>query len=105
MSESAYFEYALVLPEEHYLIEVIGEGHEDVVKELKPNSISESDAQMLTRVQQLLTGPDTEHWSRRSDLLKRARAKGANAGSGTHPFRHLRLVPTVDKDFLPGLTR
>ena len=84
---------------------VIGEGHEGVVKELKPNSISESDAQMLTRVQQLLTGPDTEHWSRRSDLLKRARAKGANAGSGTHPFRHLRLVPTVDKDFLPGLTR
>ena len=66
MSESAYFEYALVLPEERYLIEVqtrnpatgelrgqqemesiakeclasvIGEGHEDVVKELRPYSI------------------------------------------------------------------
>jgi len=86
MSESAYFEYALVLPEERYLIEVqtrnpatgelrgqqeiesiakeclasvIGEGHEDVVKELKPNSISESAAQKLTRVQQLLTRADS----------------------------------------------
>ena len=89
MSESAYFEYALVLPEERYLIEVqtrnpatgelrgqqeiesiakeclasvIGEGHEDVVKELKPNSISESSesaAQKLTRVQQLLTRADS----------------------------------------------
>jgi hypothetical protein len=86
MSDLAYFEYALVLPEERYLIEVqtrnpasgelrgqeemegiakeclasvIGEGHEDVVKEIKPNSISESEAQMLTRVQQLLTRPDS----------------------------------------------
>lgn len=38
---------------------VIGEGHEDVVKELKPNSISESAVQKLTRVQQLLTRPDS----------------------------------------------
>ena len=86
MSELAYFEYALVLPEERYLIEVqtrnrdtgellgqqetesiakecltlvIGEGHEDVVKELRPNSISESAAQKLTRVQQLLTRADS----------------------------------------------
>ena len=86
MSDLAYFEYALVLPEERYLIEVqtrnpatgqlrgqqeiesiakeclasvIGEGHEDVVKELRPNSISESAAQMLTRVQQLLTRVDS----------------------------------------------
>jgi hypothetical protein len=84
ISNLAYFEYALVLPEERYLIEVqtcnpatgelrgqqemesiakeclsfvIGEGHEDVVKELKPNSISESGGQMLTKVQQLLTRP------------------------------------------------
>jgi hypothetical protein len=86
VSDLAYFEYALVLPEERYLIEVqtrnpasgelrgqkemegiakeclasvIGEGNEDVVKEIKPNSISESDAQMLTRVQQLLTRLDS----------------------------------------------
>ena len=86
MSESAYFEYALVLPEERYLIEVqtrnpatgelrgqqeiesiakeclasvIGGGHEDVVKELRPNSISESAAHKLTRVQQLLTRADS----------------------------------------------
>ena len=85
MSDLAYFEYSLVLPEERYLIEVqtrkpdsgelrgqeeiesiakeclalvIGEGHADVVKEVKPNSISESGAQMLKRVQELLTRPD-----------------------------------------------
>jgi hypothetical protein len=38
---------------------VIGEGHADVVKEVKPNSISESGAQKLTKVQQLLTRPDS----------------------------------------------
>ena len=65
MSDLAYFDYALVLPEEHYLIEVqtrkpdnvalreqkeiegiakeclatvIGKGHDDKVKELIPNS-------------------------------------------------------------------
>jgi hypothetical protein len=86
MSDLAYFEYALVLPEERYLIEVqtrkpesgelrgqeeveviakeclalvIGEGHDAEVKDLKPNSISESDAQMLTKVQQLLNRPDS----------------------------------------------
>jgi len=86
MSDLAYFEYALVLPEERYLIEVqtrkpdsgelrgqeeiegiakeclalvIGEGHADVVKEVKPNSISESGAKKLTKVQQLLTRPDS----------------------------------------------
>jgi hypothetical protein len=86
MSDLAYFEYALVLPEERYLIEVqtrkpdsgelrgqeeiegiakeclalvIGEGHADVVKEVKPNSISESGAQKLAKVQQLLTRPDS----------------------------------------------
>ena len=74
MSDLAYFEYALVLPEERYLIAVqarnpasgeqrgqeglegiakeclalvIGEGHADVVKEVKPNLISESSAQIL----------------------------------------------------------
>ena len=40
------------------LASVIGEGHEDVVKELRPNSISESASQKLTRVQQLLTRAD-----------------------------------------------
>jgi hypothetical protein len=72
------FRICLVLPEERYLIEVqtrkpdsgelrgqeeiegiakeclalvIGEGHADVVKEVKPNSISESGAQKLTKVQ------------------------------------------------------
>ena len=86
MSDLAYFEYALVLPEERYLIEVqthnpatgelrgqeemesiakecltsvIGKGHDDVVKELKPNSISDSIVQKLTRVQKLLTHPDS----------------------------------------------
>ena len=86
MSDLAYFEYAVVLPEERYLIEVqtrkpdsgelrgqeeiegiakeclalvIGEGHADVVKELKPNPISESGAQMLKRVEELLTRPDS----------------------------------------------
>ena len=86
MSDLAYFEYALVLPEERYLIEVqtrkpdsgevrgqqeiegiakeclasvIGKGHADEVKELKPNSISESGAQKLTKVQQLLARPDS----------------------------------------------
>ena len=86
MSDIAYFEYALVLPEERYLIEVqtrkpdsgelrrqeeidgiakeclalaIGEGREDEVKDLKPNSINESSAKMLKKVQQLLTRPDS----------------------------------------------
>ena len=86
MSDLAYFEYSLVLPEERYLIEVqtrnpasgeprteeeikeiakeslalvIGEGHDDVVRGLKPNPISESDAQRLAKVQQLLTRPDS----------------------------------------------
>jgi len=86
MSDLAYFEYALVLPEERYLIEVqarnpasgeprveeeikeiakeslalvIGEGHDDVVRGLKPNPISESDAQRLAKVQQLLTRHDS----------------------------------------------
>jgi hypothetical protein len=81
MSDLAYFEYALVLPEERYLIEVqthnpatradeleniakevlvtvVGQGRGDLVKELKPNAISEADAQRLTKVQQLLTRPD-----------------------------------------------
>ena len=86
MSDLAYFEYSLVLPEERYLIEVqtrnptsgeprveeeieeiakeslalvIGEGHDDVVRGLKPSPISESHAQRLTKVQQLLTRPDS----------------------------------------------
>jgi hypothetical protein len=86
MSDLAYFEYSLVLPEERYLIEVqtrnpasgelrveeeireiakeslalvIGEGHDDVVRGLKPNPISEFEAQRLTKLQQLLTRPDT----------------------------------------------
>lgn len=81
MSGLAYFEYALVLPEERYLIEVqtrksdsgelrgqeeieqiareslvqaIGRGDEKEIGELKPNPISESNAQMLKRVEQLL---------------------------------------------------
>lgn len=86
MNDIAYFEYALVLPEERYLIEVqtrradggelrgqeeiesiakeclalaIGEGHEGEVKDLKPDSINESRAQMLKKVQQLLIRPDS----------------------------------------------
>ena len=87
MSDLAYFEYALVLPEERYLIEVqtrkpdsgdlrgqeeiegiakeclmlaIGEGHDDEVRDVKPNPISESDLQSLNlkKVQQLLNRPD-----------------------------------------------
>ena len=86
MSDLAYFDYALVLPEERYLIEVqtrkaetgelrrqeeidgiakeclasvIGQGHDDEVKEQKPNPISESSAQMLKKLEQLLTRPDS----------------------------------------------
>jgi hypothetical protein len=86
MSDLAYFDYALVLPEERYLIEVqtrkpetgelrspdeieviakeclasvIGKGHDDEVKELKPNPITESSAQMLKKLEQLLTRPDS----------------------------------------------
>jgi hypothetical protein len=86
MNDIAYFEYALVLPEERYLIEVqarrsdsgelrrkeeiesiakeclalaIGEGHEGEVKDLTPDSINESRAQILKKVQQLLTRPDS----------------------------------------------
>jgi hypothetical protein len=86
MSDLAYFDYALVLPEERYLIEVqtrkpesgelrtqeeidsiakeclasvIGKGHDDEVKEQKPNPISESSAQMLKKLEQLLTRPSS----------------------------------------------
>jgi hypothetical protein len=86
MNDIAYFEYALVLPEERYLIEVqtrksdsgelrsqqeietiakeclalaIGEGHQGEVKDLKPDLIDESRAQMLKKVQQLLARPDS----------------------------------------------
>jgi hypothetical protein len=86
MSDLAYFEYALVLPEERYLIEVqirnpdtgelrgqeeiegiakeclvsvVGEGHRDQLKGEKPNPINESDAQMLRKLEQLLTRPDS----------------------------------------------
>jgi hypothetical protein len=40
------------------LVTVIGQGRGDLVKELKPNAISEADAQRLTKVQQLSTRPD-----------------------------------------------
>jgi hypothetical protein len=83
MNDIAYFEYALVLPEERYLIEVqtrrsdsgelrgqqeiesiakeclalaIGEGHEGEVKDLKPDSINKSRAQMLKKPVQHLGG-------------------------------------------------
>jgi hypothetical protein len=86
MSDSAYFEYGLVLPEERYLIEVqtrkpesgesrsseeieniakeclvsvIGEGHGDELKDVRPNPISESEARNLTKVQELLRRPDS----------------------------------------------
>jgi hypothetical protein len=86
MSDSAYFEYALVLPEERYLIEVqtrkpdsgelrrpeeiediakeclvlaIGQQHSDELKDVKPNPISESEAKNLTKVQELLRRPDS----------------------------------------------
>jgi hypothetical protein len=86
MSDLAYFEYALVLPEERYLIEVqtrkpdsgelrgreeiegiakeclvsvVGEGHADELKEEKPHSISESEAKMLKKLEQLLNRPDS----------------------------------------------
>jgi hypothetical protein len=85
MSDLAYFEYALVLPEERYLIEVqtrnpatgkareqdeleriakealitvVGHKGDDLEKKLNPNPISEDEAQGLTKVQQLLPGPD-----------------------------------------------
>jgi hypothetical protein len=85
MSDSAYFEYGLVLPEERYLIEVqtrkaesgelrssgeiediakecllsaIGEEHADELKDVKPNPISESEAKSLTKVEELLRRPD-----------------------------------------------
>jgi hypothetical protein len=87
MSDLTYFEYALVLPEERYLIEVqtrkidsgdlrgqeeiegiakeflvlaIGKGHDYEVRDVKPNPISESDLQSLNlkKVQQLLNRPD-----------------------------------------------
>jgi hypothetical protein len=85
MSDLAYFEYALVLPEERYLIEVqtrdsatgkareqeelervakealvtvVGKGGDELEKKLIPNPISETEAQGLTKVQQLLPGPD-----------------------------------------------
>jgi hypothetical protein len=85
MSNLAYFEYSLVLPEERYLIEVqtrnpatgetrgndelekvakealvtvIGKASDDLLEKLKPNAISESNAENLTKVQTLLSGPD-----------------------------------------------
>lgn len=85
MSGLAYFDYALVLPEERYLIEVqtrkpdggepraqeeieriakeclalaIGGGEEKAAGDFKPNPISESGAQVLKKVQQLLTRPE-----------------------------------------------
>jgi hypothetical protein len=86
MSDLAYFEYALVLPEERYLIEVqtrkpdsgelrgqeeiegiakeclvlvIGEEHRAQLEQVKPNPISASNAQMLTKLEQLLNRPDS----------------------------------------------
>jgi hypothetical protein len=86
MSDAAYFEYGLVLPEERYLIEVqtrkpesgelrnpeeieniakdclvsaIGEGHADELKDVSPNPISESQAKNLTKVQELLRRSDS----------------------------------------------
>ena len=38
---------------------VIGKGHDDQVKDLRPNPIRESGAQMLKKVQSLLTRPDS----------------------------------------------
>jgi hypothetical protein len=85
MSDLAYFDYALVLPEERYLIEVqtrnpatgkareqdelervakealitvVGQKSDDLEKRLNPNPISEAEARGLTKVQQLLPGPD-----------------------------------------------
>jgi len=75
MSDSAYFEYALVLPEERYWIEgqtrkpesgelrgqkeiakeclvlAIGEGHGVELKDVRSNPISQSEAKNLTKVQ------------------------------------------------------
>jgi hypothetical protein len=86
MSGLAYFEYALVLPEERYLIEVetrasdsgelrgpeeieriateslalaIREGDDKQVRGFKPNVISESNAKMLKKVEQLLSRSDS----------------------------------------------
>ena len=86
MSDLAYFEYALVLPEEHYLFEVqtrkhesgelrgqeeieriakeclilvVGESHRDEFKDVKPEAISEAAAQNLTKVQELLKRADS----------------------------------------------
>jgi hypothetical protein len=41
------------------LASVIGKGHDEVVKEVKPNPIRESDVQKLKKVQQLLTRPNS----------------------------------------------
>jgi hypothetical protein len=86
MSDLAYFEYALVLPEERYLFEVqtrkpesgelrgeeeieriakeclifvVGESHRDEFKDVKPEAISEAAAQNLTKVQVLLNREDS----------------------------------------------
>jgi hypothetical protein len=86
MCDLAYFEYALVLPEEHYLFEVqtrkpesgelrgqeeieriakeclilvVGESHRDEFKDVKPEAISEAAAQNLTKVQELLKRADS----------------------------------------------
>jgi hypothetical protein len=85
MSDVAYFEYALVLPEERYLIEVqnrspatgqirgeaelqqvatealtkvVGQGRQDLEARLKANPIAEADALKLAKVQQLANTPD-----------------------------------------------
>jgi hypothetical protein len=85
MSNLAYFDYSLVLPEERYLIEVqtrnsatgetrgndeleriakeavikvIGKASDDIREKVKPNQISESNVQHLTKVQKLLSEPD-----------------------------------------------
>jgi hypothetical protein len=85
MSDLAYFDYALVLPEERYLIEVqvgnpatgvtrgkdelqklakealvtvVAKGRDDLAEKLTPTPISESDVRNLKKVQQLLSGPD-----------------------------------------------
>jgi hypothetical protein len=84
MSDLAYFEYALVLPEERYLIEVqtrdpatgetrgndemeriakdalvkvVGKEGDDLREKLKPNPISGYNTQILKKVQTLLSDP------------------------------------------------
>jgi hypothetical protein len=109
MSDLAYFEYSLVLPEERCgepRVEeeikeiakessalVIGEGHDDVVRGLKPNPISESDAQRLTKVQQLLTRPDSAVYlgDTRSCVLTQDRLSRLEPANGIAPENKERL--------------